>query len=444
MNRLEKQRGQGSGVWGQGRTSLSTLHSPLSTRAAVTLLEVLISIFVLAVGLLSVAALLPVASFQAARAMTDQRTATLGEQIVRDFKARNLARTDYWYYQDGNPIAIPDAGGHQVFVTDTNSASPSGNAQSFQPLALDPLMLAYNQAGQPLNPSPNPTQADLFATDGSAAGSPGLKMKRIYWFPVPDYLEALNRSKAPLMTVPFALQTTASADDTIFTYPANDTNATASGQFNSAMGKRSFGDQFTWVATIMPMGLAPLLPTGPDADPNHSGGINPNPSGVNCNYYCNKNLAILSVVVFNQRNFNLSPAGSPPIAPERAAKVQFPGGGVAGGDLTLTALSTDPNGYGLTVKVGQWIMLGWMVQYQYPFNALAANQTTQVSPCFRWYRVVSAAPVAGGTRNITVSGPDINTGSSMVSGSAFAFIYDGAVGVYEKTIRLDGPSMWSY
>ena len=54
--------------------------SPRPLPRGITLIEVLISIFVLAVGLLSVSSLFPVASFQVQRSQIDDRKAQVGHQ----------------------------------------------------------------------------------------------------------------------------------------------------------------------------------------------------------------------------------------------------------------------------------------------------------------------------------------------------------------------------
>ncbi len=59
--------------------------------------------FVLAVGLLSVASLLPVGTFQATRALLNDRGAVLGQNSAREMKTRGLLRPDWWWYTSGYP-----------------------------------------------------------------------------------------------------------------------------------------------------------------------------------------------------------------------------------------------------------------------------------------------------------------------------------------------------
>ena len=115
-----------------------------------------------------------------------------------------------------------------------------------------------------------------------------------------------------------------------------------------------------------------------------------------------------------------------------------------GGDLTLTGTA---NSWSVNLNIGEWLMLGWMVN-DVPPTTTGGSYSTR--PYFRWYRIVAASPpVLSGsswTRSVTVNGADINLVSLVpLSGSAqaMAFIYDGAVGVYERPVRLEGPSLWS-
>ena len=167
-------------------------------------------------------------------------------------------------------------------------------------------------------------------------------------------------------------------------------------------------------------------------------------------------------------------------------------------DLSKTAAVTADAD--LTVKPGEWIMLGTMItEYNTaapiyrekgsngtvmvvsPSDAqgwdLTANPPTPPSrPMFRWYRVINAGPMYPPkqgdnasifyVRDVTISGPEWDFSTVAApnvqigadgNGKAifardpsngnhalfFAFIYDGAVAVYERTVRLEGPSMWS-
>ncbi len=69
---------------------------------------------------------------------------------------------------------------------------------------------------------------------------------------------------------------------------------------------------------------------------------------------------------------------------------------------------------------------------------------------FRWYRIINAGPLTQSgsgptswTQTINLAGADLNTSVILPKATMFAFIYDGAVAVYERNVRLEGPSMWT-
>ena len=65
-------------------------------RRGISLMEVLISAFILAVGLLGVASLIPIAGFQAAEASRNDRAATIGRSALSDVKLRGLLNPAMW------------------------------------------------------------------------------------------------------------------------------------------------------------------------------------------------------------------------------------------------------------------------------------------------------------------------------------------------------------
>jgi prepilin-type N-terminal cleavage/methylation domain-containing protein len=375
--------------------------NPQSFRRGVTLLECLISIFVLAIGLVSVASLVPVAGFQAARALVDDRKAMLGLTAARDFKVHGFLRPDYWLTSNSStPIVSGTAGWSQVVNSSSGAWTSASSTSSYTLpcMAIDPLMIAKGFG----------TAVDNFTATNSASPSSALVMKRI------TSTVALGTASDQVCT---------SQDDLHYDFPTTDQgnpDGLPIGAYFKSGGvntKRAYDGRFTWVATLVPVWGDPVLTVG-------------------------RNEMLLSVVVFNQRNFGAT--GVAATAPqnataptERAAKVTFINGttpaSISGGDLIIT----DANQANVALNIGEWIMLGGMIQ---DLNAGSAQQR----PMFRWYRVVTAAPATGSgpyQRNITVAGPDWNLKG--LNGNMMAYIYDGAVAVYERTVRLEGSSIWS-
>jgi hypothetical protein len=430
------------------------LSSPTSQPPApafprgITLIEVLISMFVLAVGLTSVAALLPVAGFQVQRAQIDDRKAQVGPSAARDARNRAFLRPDYWLYPNRNLLVSPGSSSVNFGVLLNDKGKPLAGTNplseyAFPPIAIDPCMV--KRFG---------TSVNVFATNGGASSYNG---------------EAVIMLRTTLRGAigPAADQICLSLDDLVFETAANTPDALPTNGFNSLKTKRAFEGRFSWLVTLQPL-YGDALRHG---DPPSSTKANPiSPIAVN------RNAMIMSTVVFNQRPTAIVPGSAS--GGERAAQATFTGTGFTGpatriaqgigaGELQLSDINTtatfDQATTDLAVKPGEWIMLGTMI---YDMNAPSDSATSAPPPgarrpFFRWYRVVSAGPIlAKGqgdnrtnafARDLTISGadwqmlyvwPTVNQGGSTYP-QFWAFIYDGAVAVYERTVQLEGPSMWS-
>ncbi|NQT41016.1 MAG: prepilin-type N-terminal cleavage/methylation domain-containing protein, partial [Planctomycetes bacterium] len=123
-------------------------------RQGMSLLEVLISIFVLSFGLMGVAALLPLGTFQVVEAGKADQAASCARAAFREVKARRMLDPDQWVAANGNPAPYWAHG---------------GNA-----LVIDPLMIA-DQAVQGV-------AANLFPW----VPSPGIAVPRITLDANPD------------------------------------------------------------------------------------------------------------------------------------------------------------------------------------------------------------------------------------------------------------------
>ncbi len=496
-------------------------------RHAITLLEVLMSMFVLSVGLLSVAALLPVGTFQATRALLNDREAVLGQNAAREAKTRGVLRPDWWRYATrvnnspydifGYPYVVESSGGTTIpagtlidpasgnAISDTSKGYPANNSVPLPPVCVDPWMI--NMA---LKNKYNAFQLAFVSSFASANASSPLKMARV------TLVQNSSNSAVSLASSLANDQGVVSADDLNFaldqsnpdTPPAlgfNGNGMPLGATLNGVAGngtKRNYNGQFTWAATLVPL---------------YGDGVQ----------VVNRNLMQLSVVVFNQRV--ALPTTAPAGVTERGALAVFkpanggtqlypPGNtaikssgsrGITAAeiqiaDVSLGTVTRDKADADLTVKPGEWIMLGTMVteyntsapiykskdtngtvttvssdQQGWDFSPTPQNPPIPPSrPMFRWYRVMSAGPVlapgqgdnlspSSYVRDVSISGPEWNM-ASVAAGSGpakvqigvgptgpinardnkgnplfFAFIYDGAVAVYERTVRLEGPSMWS-
>jgi hypothetical protein len=143
---------------------------------------------------------------------------------------------------------------------------------------------------------------------------------------------------------------------------------------------------------------------------------------------------VLSVVMFYDR-----PAGLEMDAVhERVLTVaSFPGGGIMGGEVQLTASSQAA----LNIRPNDWIMLSGIARHtmNHPGPVPPAGTPRWITR-FKWYRVSDTEAEAtdddgDGTweRYVTLMGSDWDIGPAFTQ----AVYVEGVVGVYEKTIRLE-------
>ncbi|HEY5311887.1 MAG TPA: prepilin-type N-terminal cleavage/methylation domain-containing protein, partial [Pirellulales bacterium] len=120
---------------------------PWLRRRGITLLEVLIAMGVLAVGVMSIASLLPVGRYQMSQAAVFDEASTLGRAAFRDMAVHGYLRPSTWLYvgQSLQPVTIGP-----MMTAPGTTRSPTGNLTTFQqtppamPIVLDPLMVALN------------------------------------------------------------------------------------------------------------------------------------------------------------------------------------------------------------------------------------------------------------------------------------------------------------
>jgi hypothetical protein len=112
----------------------STQHSELRNRRGISLIEVLISMFVLLFGLMGVAAIFPVASHYVLEGDKRDRSAGLAQVAFEELKARKILRPETWLYANlvaGGPTS-PD------FLVQMPSLSPQKTVGNFNMNMLFP------------------------------------------------------------------------------------------------------------------------------------------------------------------------------------------------------------------------------------------------------------------------------------------------------------------
>jgi type II secretory pathway pseudopilin PulG len=368
-------------------------HLPSSPRG-MTLLEVLISVFVLMIALLGLISVLPLANRameEAARADRAQAcgTAALHELQTREILSnldgrRHVPLSPYsWWNLFLRPIVVDNAN-----VPILNSS---------QGYAIDPWLIAQTahrylpQNNQPIHPNPSAIDRFPWIPVGWTNSDtdwywPQLTLQRVtlawpdVWIFSPPPPRALVQKATWLRLFRW--------EDDLSVGPAPDDLArpillhvTDSG--NNPVKPLANG-HFSWLATVS------------CEDP-------PDPQTGNLLPLDRPRRYRVSVVVFHKRSLITpldydDPAEGPP--PERTIVASFLGPSWGGGELRLVVPS-DRAGYLEEIRPGQWIMLtGWDPVWQRGVH--------------RWVRIVGVGDIyssAGGSalaRDITVAGPDWN------------------------------------
>ena len=181
-------------------------------RNGISLLEVLISVFVILVGLLGVVALIPVGHGQAQKAVTYDRASALGKAVLSDVAVRNMLDPSRWCFADG--------------TTDFDETTTGS-----QPFVLDPLYAAEN---------------------ATAAG--------VNWFPVAPTAsdpQLLPRFSLHGLTLDLARRLAVGSDDLVFS--ATDREARPQAVLDGNGIQASKGE-YSWLLTVQPMVSESALP----------------------------------------------------------------------------------------------------------------------------------------------------------------------------------------
>ncbi len=410
----------------------------------VTVLEVLISIGVAAVGLLGVILLIPLADHQMNRGFVLERANQVGANAFREFEVRGMHNPNNWkLYRPatGNytslpqqipPPTVPQPPDGPVDFTrwEIVPGSPPTSVAYRRAFAIDPRMVA-NYFG-------------LTAAEQTAVRRfPYNNSNTIRWMPrltlnSPATL-ALNPPGNGSMTLTHADAVFIADDDLVFQRSNDDRtlpplqldNEGASWQFSAAAAggpaptqlTRQAQERMSWMATLVPQ----------------------EPSGVVSR---RSDLYVLSIVVYHQRD------GALLIDEENERTLRIPhnpptysgfkAGGVGGGEVALLA---DNIAYptfqdaevALNVRAGDWVLLT---------PSLPFTTAPLVGDQWRWYRVLNAdteppLPAANETtayngyfRYVTLDGLDWIPRETQV------VVVKNVVAVFEKTIRLETSSLW--
>lgn len=440
-------------------------------RKGISLIEVLISMFVLLFGLMGVAAIFPVGNHYVVEGEKFDLGAAIAQNAFEELKGRGLLQTEVWHYADpnltlaGDTITGPhaDAGEYETLVMQSPTLGPLNSAPTVNPavgmfnltsalgpghaFVIDPFGAAETKTlddvnnldlfprttdedGEALN-SRNPWQraAGLIGSDIALSGS-RWPVRRI------TVLDATGLMSTDVAETIFRLRDDLAVEQpeksdlpSIQRWDTFDTANTLDDQSDDALLRRQYKGDYSWLATIVPttnQGRLALQPASKDY------------GEIACD---------VSVVVFRKR------VPLPTSESERLLEAEL----LPGGELIL--YSTDPNGDRKEIvdaalediRPGTWI------------SVMGVNQSSG-DFVMKWYRLLSIEDDTE-TREITLQHRDgdiqvvgrramlIGPGwpaIRLANGVVLDYIpnlrvglFPGAISVVTKPLRMENTSLWN-
>jgi hypothetical protein len=367
------------------KSEIPNPKSQILTRRGISLIEVLISMFVLMIGLMGVAAMFPVGSYYMVKAEQLDRGSAVALAASEELVSRGLLAPSTWRTTAGAPLL----------------ATPT----PLVAVVIDPLGVAHGvEQGQAANVA-------VFPRDDQTAAA-GTRPVRVT---VPDGVtQVMSRAVANMIFT--------ARDDLSFALPTRG-DAPANLLFDDVLSsnpprplrRQSLGE-YSWLVTIGPQyDASGNLVTGRDPRLAHN----------------------VSVVVFHKRN-PIFPTGNETELSEREVGVRILSTGLGGGEVRLE--TRDPRELA-GIRQGEWIM----VFGPHPAGVPALQQRWFLA----WYRIVamdlgfeeSPTDVDSRTRIVSLKGPrwPWQPGQSTVN----AGLFSGAIAVQTMPMRLESRSPWS-
>lgn len=463
------------------------------SRRGVTLLEVLVAIGVMVVGLLGMLALIPLGRMELVEAEKLDNSSTIGRWAFRDVTVRGYLQPENWV----NPVtggAIFGSAEDPVSGFST-SLTPGSKTREFQiadamtppvaPIVIDPLMLTPRKFTTATDETNQRQICKLFpyslSLTGLEAGMPEAnerrpKMARVSLRAFPS--DIISTSPATLMMkADVASRYFRSSDDLNFDVPTDtgrrpiqiySRSSASTQQFYTNDGyvnglqpltniaARSFRGAYSWFMVVEPS-LAEFYSPSASNSPALGG---PAASAVSIRQYR------VWVIVCHQRPLNAvngQTLGQAEAVSERLVFVDFVDRNTA--RLRVGGINNEGDALNaLNVKANQWI--GVVGRYAEPLVAGGMRYVME------WYRITGVAErptlLSGNRwyREVTLVGrdfsglgfsfidednvtyPDMSTtlsGSSapIQPATGWGVIVSGVRGVYEKSIYVDRPSLYS-
>jgi len=348
-------------------------HQTSNIPRGISLIEILVSIFVLLFGLMGVAAIFPVGNHYVVEGEKFDLGSGLARNAFEELKARGMLRPEVWLYADHpdantlgtnllNPTGfflkpLPGIGPGHIFVLDPLAAAQFSEREFFPWNAN-----AIPAGGNPWNPSPS-----------AAPNLPGTQ------WPV----RRITLPQTPTMPLSTAVAETIFRlrDDLVVEQPEQDDRPSIQ-RWNvngTALLSRQYQGNYSWLATVVPTSGEALVNLQPEA-PNRDSQARYD----------------VSVVVFRKRE------ETPSATSERLIEAEMINDGELAIYSTTPTANADVDDAVDDIRPGNWIAV------------MGVNQTTG-DFLMRWYRLLamddetSSVTLAGSTpqgRYLMLDGPD--------------------------------------
>jgi type II secretory pathway pseudopilin PulG len=254
---------------GNRGTATCFLPSPLRSRSGITLIEVLVSMGVLAVGVLGAASLMPLASYYQNEATNFDRGAAAAQAAIHDLQIKNYLSPRRWIFVDpANASTVPFSVEGITGLTGTPVGTAPGPNANYNPnsaFVIDPLGFSYVYALQDSSVT-FPCFFPAFTSQPPTPSSPTTTSPVIYRAGITsnDYWPSAATvpvTSPMVMTFPVADRLMRSNDDLNFVMPTDsDLRPTANQYANAAAGITAqnvsgtyvpdFNGAFSWIATV--------------------------------------------------------------------------------------------------------------------------------------------------------------------------------------------------
>lgn len=399
----------------------------------VSLLEVLIAIFAIAVGLLGLAALIPTGQYSALEATKADRSAACGRAALAEVKIRRMLEPTGLLYPNmtdpGVQYPLYPAGA----TYDQHSAASVADLGAF---IIDPLFLMYNW-GSVTPPNPRIDVFPYSLTDdvvNSFNLDLDLRLPRVTLAWQPGALPAMHQAVVERLFY--------GQDDLVF-------------DIDRANRDRRPRQSFLWDngGAVAP---APLLTD--DADPPSGSPLLPVAKG-DYSWFLTVSPALteadsptrrcftISTVVFHSRDLTANMTVEPKLWTERWAHAIFES------PTSVQLLVPPPPSIALEerddylqIKPNQWIMMMAMTpgapgkppqRIARWYRVVRIDDKDQELQGYKWRRAILAGPDWPGKYTLVAPEFPPNAGTSNAKSSGCAVLINGVVGVYSQTIEID-------